>query len=52
MPYDDGGHFIWKRLAGTIAIAEWGWTPNFPKDWWLKDLWFKPFMMCEKEVPW
>ena len=42
----------WKHLAGAVGVAEWGWTPEFPPDPYLKDLWFKPFIMCVKEVTW
>ena len=52
LPHDENLRFRWKRLAGTISVAEWAWTFNFPRSFFLSNLWFKPFMMLEKEVTW
>ena len=52
LPYDDDAYVAWKRLVGAVGVAEWGWTPKFPAKPYLKDLWFKPYMMCVKEVTW
>ena len=52
MPRDDNIHIRWKTHAGDAAVAEWNWTFKFPRTSFLRNLWFKPFMMLEKEVTW
>ena len=52
LPHDDDARVWWKRLAGTVGAAEWGWSPGFPTTSFLRYLWFDPFIMLEKEVTW
>lgn len=52
MPRDDNIHIRWKTHAGDVAVAEWNWTLNFPASRYLKNLWWDPFIMFEKEVTW
>jgi hypothetical protein len=52
LPHDNKPRVWWKNLAGAVGAAEWGWTPEFSKTPFLRYLWFDPFMMLEKEVPW
>ena len=52
MPRDDNIHIRWKSHAGDVAVAEWNWTFSFPKSQYLKNLWWDPFIMFEKEVTW
>jgi|GEM_PF-1247820 len=52
LPHEDNLRIKWKYQVGTIAAAEWNWTCKFPPRPLLMDVWFKPFMMLEKEVTW
>ncbi|MCP4231450.1 MAG: hypothetical protein GY771_15060 [bacterium] len=44
--------FCWKGLMGNVGVAEWAWTESYPPEATLAELWFKPFMMLEKEATW
>jgi hypothetical protein len=52
MPRDEDSHMWWKSHAGDVAVAEWNWTYEFPNSRYLKNLWWDPFIMFEKEVTW
>ena len=52
LPHEDDSHTRWKSHAGDVAVAEWNWTYSFPKSQYLKDLWWDPFIMMEKEFTW
>jgi hypothetical protein len=52
IPHNDDIHVRWKSQAGTAAVAEWNWTFWYPREQYLKDLWWDPFMMLEREVTW
>ena len=52
LPHEDDIHARWKFQAGTVGVAEWNWTYSFPNSRYLKDLWFDPFIIFEKEVTW
>ena len=52
LPHEDDHNVSWKQHAGDIAVAEWAWTSSYPNMPYLRRLWFKPFIMFEKEVTW
>jgi hypothetical protein len=52
MPGAEDSHMWWKSHAGGVAMAEWNWTYGFPNSRYLKNLWWDPFMIFEKEVTW
>jgi len=52
MPRDEDAHIWWKFCAGDVAVAEWNWTYELPRSQYLKNLWWDPFIMMEKEVTW
>jgi hypothetical protein len=52
LPNDESRHIRWKYQTGSIAVAEWNWSFSLPKSYYLKNLWWDPFMILEKEVTW
>jgi hypothetical protein len=42
----------WKTRAADVAVASWCWNSAFPASDKLKDIWFEPFLIFEKEVIW
>jgi len=42
----------WKTRAADVAVASWCWKTSFPDSPYLKNIWFEPFLIFEKEVIW
>jgi len=52
LPFDEQLHIRWRDRAADIAIAEWNWGLAYPASQYLKNIWWDPFIIFEKEVSW
>ncbi|MCP4231030.1 MAG: hypothetical protein GY771_12905 [bacterium] len=53
LPFDDRPFVVgWKSNADAIGIADYNWSPRFPRTPYLKYLWWDPYVTCLKEVTW
>jgi hypothetical protein len=52
LPYQTSLQHRSNDAAGIMGVASWYWYRDYPVSYKLDDIWFDPFKILEKEVPW